>query len=165
MPETDDLANVEIDTTRMIGWLPPKSEHVLSAPPVMGHLGMKPELVVPEGGDDETRGTNSVELAHLAEAATKETRDFGATLRHSGEGSEVADRVRAPATSKLGGDHDRGRLERERPLGATVEGGLDRERALDLGLSLSRERERVLEAALEAAMAQVEQLTARLQDE
>jgi hypothetical protein len=124
-----------------------------------------PELVVPEGGDDETRGTNSVELAHLAEAATKETRDFGATLRHSGEGSEVADRVRAPATSKLGGDHDRGRLERERPLGATVEGGLDRERALDLGLSLSRERERVLEAALEAAMAQVEQLTARLQDE
>ena len=52
MPETDDLANVEIDTTRMIGWLPPKSEHVLYDPPVMGHLGMKPELVVPEPTDE-----------------------------------------------------------------------------------------------------------------
>ena len=33
MPETDDLANVEIDTTRMIGWLPPKSEHVSTTRP------------------------------------------------------------------------------------------------------------------------------------
>ena len=43
MPEMPDLANIEIDTNRMIGWVPPKSEHVHYDPPVMGHLGMKPE--------------------------------------------------------------------------------------------------------------------------
>ena len=123
-----------------------------------------PELEVLEGRDDEKRGPNSMELAHLAEAATEETRDLGATLLHSGVGSEGADRARAPATSNPGGDNDQGRLERERTSEATIEGGLDRERALDLGLSLS-EREMALEAALEAAMAQVEQLTARLQDD
>ena len=52
MPETDDLANVEIDTTRMIGWVPPKSEHVLYDTPLMGHLGMKPEIVVPQPTDE-----------------------------------------------------------------------------------------------------------------
>ena len=47
MPEMD-LDQVELDVTRKIGWTPPKSEHVHYDEPVLGHLGMKPEIVVPE---------------------------------------------------------------------------------------------------------------------
>ena len=47
MPEMD-LDDVELDTTKTIGWTPPKSEHVHYDPPVLGYLGMKPEIVVPE---------------------------------------------------------------------------------------------------------------------
>ena len=32
--------------------LPPRSEHVFYDPPVLGHLGMKPELVVPTPSDE-----------------------------------------------------------------------------------------------------------------
>ena len=37
MPEMD-LDAVELDTTRTIGWTPPKSEHVHYDPPVLGYL-------------------------------------------------------------------------------------------------------------------------------
>ena len=70
MPETDDLANVEIDTTRMIGWVPPKSEHVLYDTPVMGHLGMKPEIVVPERGVEVAAARQLRELRRGDRAAT-----------------------------------------------------------------------------------------------
>lgn len=36
----------------MIPYLPPKSEYVQYDPPKLGHLGMKPEIVVPEPTDE-----------------------------------------------------------------------------------------------------------------
>ena len=51
MPEMD-LDQVELDVTKKIGWTPPKSEHVHYDEPVLGHLGMKPEIVVPEPTDE-----------------------------------------------------------------------------------------------------------------
>jgi len=96
-----------------------------------------PELEVLEGGDHVTGGRNSGELAHSAEAAAEETRDLGAT---PSVGFKTADRASVPGASAACHTAQAG-----------DEGVLQRERAL--------------EAALEAAMWQVEELTARLQDE